>query len=470
MSEPPRIVPKPAFVDAVEQALGRARIFDSRALHPHVLSALKVVVVTPLLALTLKQIDVLPGGLTIAVLLFMLFAVLDGLDGVVARVRGLESEFGRVFDRVCDLPLLGLIAWFAWTSLPASETVSTFGALIAAKLALDVVLLVLFAIKRTTTENRIRTSLSDATLLALLLLSQGAGAPLRSPAAPDLVSTEVVQALLVVNIAFSAFIGLVNAGALKKRFIADGLSMMNALCGAFSIALAMDGQPAWCLLLLLVGAGFDGLDGAAARKWGGTRFGVLADDIADGISYALAPAVAVAVVVAGRAGVVIGFAYALFTIGRLVFFTLNKGSADDDPRFFRGVPSTIGGVVALCAAILFPDEPALVGFLCGVAVVLMVGFDSAYRHLGRVLFGLRREKQLIALSAAIVLLASSVLLGPRVAAGILLGGSLLYGFLPQIARFQQIISKQRSALQAAGVTTTTAPSSAVSSDSKEIPK
>jgi CDP-diacylglycerol--serine O-phosphatidyltransferase len=442
-------LPKPAFVDAVEQALGNAI-----PLHPHVLSALKVVVVTPLLALCLKQIDVLPGGLTLVVVLFLLFAVLDGLDGVVARVRGLETEFGRVFDRVCDLPLLALIAWFAWSSLPASETLATFGALVAAKLALDVLLLLLFAIKRSTTENRIRTSLSDATLLALLLLSQGAGAPF--------ISVEGVQALLVVNIAFSAFIGLVNAGALRKRFIADGLSMMNAICGAFSIAAAMDGQPAWCLLLLLVGAGFDGLDGAAARKWGGTRFGVLADDIADGISYALAPAVAVAVVVAGGTGVVIGCAYALFTISRLVFFTLNKGSAEDDPRFFRGVPSTIGGVVALCAAILFPEEPALVGFLCGVAVVLMVGFDSAYRHLGRVLFGLRREKQLIALSAALVLLASSVLLGPRVAAGILLGASLLYGFLPQLARFQQVIGKKQ--------TTTTAATSAPSLDMKEPPK
>ena len=424
MTEPStRVVPKPAFVDAVEQRLGHAV-----GVHPHVLSALKLVVVTPLLALVMLQIKVLPGGLTLAVLLFLLFCALDALDGVVARVRGLQTVLGRVLDRVCDLPLLLLIAWFAIDVLP--------GALLAARLALDAVLLLLFALKGRSTENRIRTSLSAATLLAMLLLSQGAGAPF--------VSREVVEALLVVHIAFSSFIGLVNAGALRKQFIADGLSLMNAVCGAFSIALALQGQPAWCLLLLLVGAGFDGLDGAAARKWGGTRFGVLADDIADGISYALAPAVAVAVVVDGAAGVVIGAAYAVFTIGRLVFFTLNKGSTDDDPRFFRGVPSTIGGVVALCAAILYADEPALVGFLCGVAVVLMVGFDSAYRHLGRVLFGLRREKQLIAISAALLLLASSVLAGPQVGAAILLGLSLLYGFLPQIARFHQAIQARSS--------------------------
>ena len=447
-------------------------MFNSPALHPHVLSAVKAVVITPVLGLTLQQIDLLWGGLTLAVVWFVAFCALDALDGVVARVRGLQSNFGRIFDRVCDLPLVWLITWFAYDQLPP--------ALIVAKLALDALLLLLFALQGSTSENRIGTSLSDATLLAMLLLSQHAGAPF--------VSAEVVKALLVVSIAVSAFIGLVNAGALRKHFIADGLSLMNAVCGVCSIGLALLGEPAWCLLLLLVGAGFDGLDGAAARRWGGTRFGVIADDIADGISYALAPAVAVAVVVEGRTKVVVGASYALGTIGRLVFFTLHKGSSDHDPRFFRGVPSTIGGIVVLCAAILFAHEPALVGFCWGVAVVSMVGFDSAYRHLGRVLFGLkghreisfsvalqgrvatrdgvaprlatpawmgaqpleksepiailqcalRREKQLIAASAALVSLAASAVLGPRAAAAIVLGVSSVYCLMSQVERFPYV--------------------------------
>jgi phosphatidylserine synthase len=439
---PARLVPKPAFVDAVEDRLGKAI-----PLHPHVLSALKLLVVTPLLALTLRQIDWLPGGLALAVALFVVFCVLDALDGVVARAKGLASGFGRVFDRVCDLPLLLLVGWACQDVLPLP--------LVVAKLSLDVLLLLLFAIKRTTTENRIRTSLSDATLLAMLLLSQGAGAP----PLDKMLHSEAVQVLVVVNILFTAFVGLVNTGALQARFIADGLSAMNALCGVFSILLALplggrDSQPAWCLLLLLVGAGFDGLDGAAARRWGGTRFGVFADDIADGISYAVAPAVAVAVVVNGVAGVVVGVAYAVFTVSRLVYFTLNKGSSDDDPRFFRGVPSTIGGIVALCAAILFPDAPALVGFFVGVACVLMVGFDSAYRHLGRVLFGLKRERQIGAAVGALLLLGGSALFGPRVGAGLLLGACLLYGFVPQIARFSEIIRAKSSTSTPAPVVST----------------
>ena len=65
-----------------------------------------------------------------------------------------------------------------------------------------------------------------------------------------------------------------------------------------------------------MGAVCDGLDGAAARRFGGTRFGVLADDVADAISYAVAPAIAVATSVSGAAGTAIGVAFGALTILR----------------------------------------------------------------------------------------------------------------------------------------------------------
>ncbi len=79
-----------------------------------------------------------------------------------------------------------------------------------------------------------------------------------------------------------------------KRLVADLLSATNLACGIASAACAVAGRFEVSLLLLLVGAACDGLDGAAARRWGGTRWGVLSDDIADGVNYGIAPGVALA--------------------------------------------------------------------------------------------------------------------------------------------------------------------------------
>ncbi len=63
--------------------------------------------------------------------------------------------------------------------------------------------------------------------------------------------------------------------------------------------------------------------------------------------------VALFFIIGGWQGAVSGLLYSFFTISRLVFFTLNK--AVSDPNFFCGVPSTIGGLMVLCALILFDE-------------------------------------------------------------------------------------------------------------------
>ena len=101
---------------------------------------------------------------------------------------------------------------------------------------------------------------------------------------------------------------------------------------------------------------FDGFDGAAARKFGGTRWGVYSDDVADAVNYGIAPGVALYFVLGGIQGWVVGAFYGLFTISRLVFFTLNKKYSD--PEYFSGVPSTMGALVVLCSILLFENQLA----------------------------------------------------------------------------------------------------------------
>jgi CDP-diacylglycerol--serine O-phosphatidyltransferase len=224
-------------------------------------------------------------------------------------------------------------------------------------------------------------------------------------------------------------------GPRPLRHLADALSAANAICGATSIAFAAHGRADVSLVLLLLGAVFDGLDGAAARRFGGTRLGVLADDVADAVSYALAPGVAIAHVVRGTAGTVVGVVFVALTITRLVYFTLKKKDPHNDPRRFRGMPSTVGGVIALASAILFADQPALVAFVAGMAVVLMVSFDAGFLHLGRALGELPRPtRRLFAATIASVTLVA-LALGPSVLATAALGTALTYAFGPAVDAF-----------------------------------
>ncbi len=420
--EPPvaRFLPKPKAIDDLELRIGRAV-----PVHPNLLSAAKLLVVTPLVAAGLLA-GVAPLRTTVAVVaLFALFGVLDALDGVVARAKGLATDAGRLVDRATDLPLLLIVGAASISVLPRW--------LVLTKIALDFTSMVLFAVKRRTTENRVRTTLTDATILGMLLLSLGR--------LEGFVTAELVTALLAANVGFTALVVLFQLGALKKRYVADALSFANALCGVGSIYFAAKSEVPLCLVLLLTGAGFDGLDGAAARRWGGTRFGVYSDDIADGINYAVAPGVALAFGLGGLEGAVVGVVFSALTISRLVFFTLSKSGSD--PNYFAGVPSTIGAIVALCSLLVFGRSPAIVGLFVGIAVVLMVSFDSAYRHLGRLMFAAERAKVLVAFGAAALLLGGGALLGRAIPPAILLGSSLLYGFLPQVARFRAVLGKER---------------------------
>jgi CDP-diacylglycerol--serine O-phosphatidyltransferase len=246
---------------------------------------------------------------------------------------------------------------------------------------------------------------------------------------------------------------LYSLGLLQKRFIADALSAANLLCGAFAIWFSTQQRFEIGLLFVLVGAGFDGFDGAAARRWGGTRIGVYSDDVADGINYGVAPAVALWCLLPGLSGVILGVFYGLFVVSRLVFFTLMKSSSD--PNFFRGVPSPMGGLTTMSSIVVFGDQPALVGLMVGIACAQMVAFSTDYRHLGRAVGGwvsLRRRRRggrarRRALFGAtvyiLVLLLGLRLFELKAAVGFILVANLAYGFTPSVLAFKRAIELRR---------------------------
>lgn len=395
-----RIIPKPNWLRRVEAVVGAAI-----PLHPNAISALKLVVAVPILC-GLQQVGLLPSSPLLVLPLLALYLVLDYLDGVVARQQDKATTFGRIFDRVTDLPLLVPLALLCCQLLPKAP--------VLLKLGLDLALLVLFCAGRGPVENRVRTTFSCATLTVMLLVSQG-WLPLAGHA--------LAVGLLWTNVAFSAFVVLARLDLFQRRFIADALSAGNLLCGVGSIACALTGHLEPCLLLLAGSLACDGLDGAAARRWGSTPWGVYSDDVADGVSYGVAPGVLLACAVGGAAGWVLGSAYALFTIARLVYFTASKSQSD--PNTFAGMPSPAGAVMVTCAALLFGEAPALMGLVAGAACVLMVSFDAGFRHLGRLLqqhlrHGPRRRR----LVAASALLLVGLLVGSYALGGIAIPAAL----------------------------------------------
>jgi len=406
-----RLVPKPAWVKRLEGRLA-ARL----PVHPNLVSATKLLLVTPALLLSLQQVKALPGGWMLVTTLFALFAALDYLDGVIARERGLATPFGRVFDRVTDYPLLLGVSYFCVDVVPVP--------LLMLKLGLDLLLLLLYALGLGSTENRLRTAISLSTLFSLLALSQGW--------IPLLFGPTTVSCLLFGNIAFSTAVALYNLDVIKTRYVADLLSLGNLTCGVLAMVAAAHGRFEVSLFCLLFGAAFDGVDGLAARRWGSTRWGVYSDDLADAVNFGLAPGVAVSFGLGGAEGVVLGSLFALFTVGRLVYFTLNKAAAD--PRYFNGVPSPVGGVITTCAVVLFRDSPALVGLLVGAACALMVSFATLYRHLGRLLA--QHPRLLLATPVALGAVAlAGVLFGLRGAVALVLAAAMTYGLLPVARAF-----------------------------------
>jgi phosphatidylserine synthase len=412
-----RLMPKPMWIENIEK-----NVAQKVPIHPNAISLAKLFLVTPLLFLALRQVNVLPHSAFLVGSLFLVFAALDYLDGVVARAKKNTTYFGNILDRLTDYPLLIIVSWYCLSEISPILLVS--------KVVIDTVLLILFMLGKGSTENRLRTGISYITLFALLFLSQGWS--------PRFLSHDFVENLLVINILFSIFVALHNLGLVGKFLIADLLSGANLLCGIFSMYHASQGRYEISLLLLMIGAGFDGLDGAAARRWGGTKWGVYSDDIADGVNYGLAPGVALYYAINGYEGLVVGAFYSVFTISRLVFFTLNKEGSD--PNFFAGVPSTVGGLIALSAICIFPENQALLGLLVGFACVLMISFDTNYRHLGRAAG--EKKKQIIWGMPVLILV---TVLGTKIwgldsAIGLVLLAALGYGLQPVVNAFKRVMA------------------------------
>jgi CDP-diacylglycerol--serine O-phosphatidyltransferase len=166
---------------------------------------------------------------------------------------------------------------------------------------------------------------------------------------------------------------------------ADVMTLVNASCGAAAVlvVLAYADRPVQDLatngirtvtLLLLVGTIFDSLDGAFARRGGGTRLGPMLDSLADALSFGLAPAVLLAQLgmrgaTTLEAAVVVGgfLCYVGAALLRLADFS---SSRHEDARF-TGLPSPLAAGAVVAVAFL-TTSPFAIGIGLAVVGLMMV--------------------------------------------------------------------------------------------------
>lgn len=175
-----------------------------------------------------------------------------------------------------------------------------------------------------------------------------------------------------------------SAWAARRLGVADVLTLGNALCGVAAILVAGGAvglttvtplqRYQMAAMLLLFGTLLDVLDGAAARRWGGTLLGGPLDSLADAISFGIAPVVAVHAYVSSgpttaERGVLIvaGLAYVAAALVRLASFMAEQ----HDDRTFVGLPTTSACIAAVYLGFLSPP-PLLAAAGLVVLALLMV--------------------------------------------------------------------------------------------------
>ncbi|MFC1523547.1 CDP-alcohol phosphatidyltransferase family protein [Thermodesulfobacteriota bacterium] len=201
---------------------------------------------------------------------------------------------------------------------------------------------------------------------------------------------------------------------LRRRilsFFPNSLTALNALMGILAVAFAFQGLVRQAYLLLLGAAIFDKLDGALARKLGLTEpapnqqpgshlsMGSILDDIADGISFCLAPAFIFYLTFKQLPQPVVenpwlslcAIFYFFMGIARLIYFTIDTNPI---PGFFKGMPTPAAALLVIAPLLMLNHAAAtsidLMQFwgvfsfvLMVIAALAMNLYPVHYLHLGR---------------------------------------------------------------------------------------
>lgn len=334
------------------------------------------------------------GFQALAIIIFTFAAILDGVDGIVARNCDMVTEWGEWLDPMCDKltylpPLLG----FAYTGILSIKlvwilvAVELFGQFFARR-----ILSLLSYSVAANNFGKIKAIICFGLVIFCALLDENPGV------------INIGDAILLASIVLSA--ASVVFKFIPNRLYADILSTLNFLCGLTSLYYTYNHRFAWAIFVIILGQLFDLFDGRMAEKHGGTAYGPYLDDIADFVSFGLSPAYIIF-----QSGGSLAWIFGLFFFSgvayRLIrFVTVDKKRQDLPEGIFNGLPSPAGALIVLGAALVF--QPNLLWLIATLSVVLMVS-HIRFAHFGRVILKQIPRPLFILLSAMIIVTIAFIL-------------------------------------------------------------
>ncbi len=331
---------------------------------------------------------------SVGIFVFSFAAILDGADGIVARACNLGTRWGEWLDPMCDkLTYLPPMIGFAYTGILSIELVWILVAIeFTGQFFARRILTWLKSSGAANNFGKIKAIICFGLVILCALMDKH----------PEIINMAdgVLMACIILSSASVVFKFIPN------RLYADILSSLNFCCGVTSLLLTHHHYFAWAICIIIVGQLFDLFDGRMALKHGGTKYGPLMDDIADFVSFGLAPAYVV-VETGGSLAWLVGGLFIIGVAFRLIRFIMRDKNRTDLPEgIFNGLPSPAGALIVLGASLV--STPAILWGLTCASVGLMVS-HIRFAHFGRVILKQMPKPVFFMISTSIIVTLSFVI-------------------------------------------------------------
>lgn len=161
------------------------------------------------------------------------------------------------------------------------------------------------------------------------------------------------------------------------RFISFIFTGLNGLAGILGIYFAFMGDVFWPLKLIIIGSGFDFLDGYFAKKTQVySRIGTYSDCIADTITYVLLPTFIIILNSQFNHREFFWIDFSILLAGLFYLFCgiyrLIRFIKDPTGNYFEGLPASVAALVVGSLSILINYTPAELIFLYGNEILFNI--------------------------------------------------------------------------------------------------